>query len=263
MDKIGGLEYDIGGNGEPVLLIHGSHVADAFLPLAKEPTIADAYRVIRYHRRGFAGSDRHSGPFGIEDQGRDALTLLHTLGVDCAHVVGHSYGAVIALELASAEPSVVHSLVLLEPPVTTEPMEGAEAFEPLITMYGSGDAKGAVDAFMTFVCGSEWRAEVARVVPGGPEQAEADAATFFEVEMPGLGPWALDPDKASRVTQPALFLLGADSGPLFESAQQAFLKVFPDIETVTLAGLNHLLHMRDSRKVASPVVDFLQSHPMQ
>lgn len=91
MDKIGGLEYDIGGNGEPVLLIHGSHVADAFLPLAKEPTIADAYRVIRYYRRGFAGSDRHSGPFGIEDQGRDALTLLHTLGVDCAHVVGHSY----------------------------------------------------------------------------------------------------------------------------------------------------------------------------
>jgi pimeloyl-ACP methyl ester carboxylesterase len=262
MDKIGGLEYDIGGNGEPVLLIHGSHVADAFLPLAKEPTIADAYRVIRYHRRGFAGSDRHSGPFGIEDQGRDALTLLHTLGLDCAHVVGHSYGAVIALELASAEPSVVHSLVLLEPPVTTQPLEGAEAFEPLMTMYESGDAKGAVDAFMTFVCGPDWRAEVARVVPGGPEQAEADAATFFEVEMPGLGPWALVPKKASRVTQPALFVLGSDSDPMFGSAQQAFLEAFPDAEIATLAGLNHLLQMRDSLKVAEPVAAFLRRHPM-
>jgi pimeloyl-ACP methyl ester carboxylesterase len=262
LDKVGGLEYEVRGDGEPVLLVHGSHVADAFLPLAKEPAIADAYRVIRYHRRGFAGSDRHTGPFGIGDQASDALTLLRTLNVDRAHVVGHSYGAVIALELASAEPSVVHSLVLLEPPVTTEPLEGAEAFEPLMTMYRSGDAKGAVDAFMTFVGGPDWRAEVARVVPGGPEQADADAATFFETEMPGLGPWVLNPDKASRVTQPALFLLGSDSTPMILSAQQAFVKAFPHAEIATLAGLNHLLQMRNSLRVAEPVADFLRRHPM-
>lgn len=261
MEKVAGLEYEVQGDGEPVLLIHGSHVADAFLPFAKEPAIAEAYRVIHYHRRGFAGSDRHAGPFDIEDQRRDALALLRTLNVDRAHVVGHSYGAVIALELASAEPSVVHSLVLLEPPVTTEPL-GAEAFEPLMTMYASGDSKGAVDAFMTFVCGSDWKAEVARVVPGGPEQAEVDAATFFEVEMSGLGPWTLDPDKANRVKQPALFVLGGDSGPIFESAQKAFQKAFPNAELATLAGLNHLLHMRDSLKVAEPVADFLRRHPM-
>jgi pimeloyl-ACP methyl ester carboxylesterase len=262
MDKISGLEYEMQGDGEPVLVIHGSHVADAFVPLAKEPAIADAYRVIRYHRRGFAGSDRHTGPFGIEDQGRDALTLLRTLNVHRAHVVGQSYGAVIALELASAEPAVVHSLVLLEPPVTTEPLEGAEVFEPLMTMYASGDTRGAVDAFMKLVCGPDWRAEVARVVPGGPEQAEADAATFFEIEMPGLAPWALGPDKASRVTQPALFVLGRDSGPMFTSAQQKFLNAFPDAEIATVAGLNHLLQMRDSQRVAEPVSDFLRRHPM-
>ena len=263
MEKLAGLEYEVRGNGEPVLLIHGSHVADGFLPLAKEPALADEYRVIRYHRRGFAGSDRHIGPFGIEDQGRDALALLRALDVDRAHVVGHSYGAVTALELASAEPSVVHSLVLLEPPVTTEPLgDGADAFEPLMAMYASGDAKGAVDAFMTFVGGPDWKAEVSRVIPGGPEQAEADAATFFEIEMPGLGPWTLDPDKTSRVAQPALFVLGTESGPLFESAQQAFQKAFADAEIAMLPGLNHLLQMRNPLQVAEPIADFLRRHPM-
>jgi pimeloyl-ACP methyl ester carboxylesterase len=80
--------------------------------------------------------------------------------------------------------------------------------------------------------------------------------------MPGLGPWALVPNKASRVTQPALFVLGSDSDPMFGSAQQAFLKAFPDAEIATLAGLNHLLQMRDSLKVAEPVAAFLRRHPM-
>ena len=56
MLKAQGLEYEPHGEGEPVLLIHGSHVADSFLPLTREVVLADRYRLIRYHRRGFAGS---------------------------------------------------------------------------------------------------------------------------------------------------------------------------------------------------------------
>ena len=52
------LEYDVRGTGEPLLLIHGSILADAFAPLLAEPTLGDHYRLISYHRRGFAGSDR-------------------------------------------------------------------------------------------------------------------------------------------------------------------------------------------------------------
>lgn len=57
-----GLKYEVQGEGEPVLLIHGSILADAYLPFLKESALAN-YRLIRYHRRGFAGSPRHTGPF--------------------------------------------------------------------------------------------------------------------------------------------------------------------------------------------------------
>src|SRR4029079_15344976 len=56
------LEYEIRGRGEPVLLIHGSHIAGAFLPLMNEPSLAN-YRLLRYHRRGFADSTKHEGRF--------------------------------------------------------------------------------------------------------------------------------------------------------------------------------------------------------
>src|SRR5262249_5218959 len=107
----GGEEYESRGGGEAVLLIHGSHIAGAFLPLMNEPSLAN-YRLIRYHRRGFAGSTKHEGPFSIKDQAADALALLQHLGVERAHIVGHSYGGLIALQLALDPPELVHSLVL-------------------------------------------------------------------------------------------------------------------------------------------------------
>ena len=45
------LEYEVVGSGEPVLLI-SPVLADGFLPLLSEPTLADRYQLIRYHKRG-------------------------------------------------------------------------------------------------------------------------------------------------------------------------------------------------------------------
>ena len=49
------LEYEIMGSGEPVLLI-SPVLTDGFLPFLSEPALADRYRLIRYHKRGWAGS---------------------------------------------------------------------------------------------------------------------------------------------------------------------------------------------------------------
>ena len=74
------LEYEVQGSGEPLLLIHGSILADAYFALRAEPRIADHYRVISYHRRGFAGSSRASVPLTIAQQAADGRALLRHLG---------------------------------------------------------------------------------------------------------------------------------------------------------------------------------------
>jgi pimeloyl-ACP methyl ester carboxylesterase len=259
-----GLEYEVHGEGDPVLLIHGSHVAASFLPLVREPALAEHFRLIRYHRRGFAGSVPHVGPFTIEQQARDALLPIRHLEVDRFHVVGHSYGAVTAIQLALEAPDAVRSLVLLEPPVMT-PGEAAattEMFAPMQELYRAGDSRGAVDAFMGEVCGPDWQAEAAATVPGCAEQATRDAATFFEVEIPALAAWAFDERKAQRISQPVLYVIGGESGDLFVRAKQLFLSLVPDAAEVTLPGLNHLLHMRNSAQVARPIAEFLARHPL-
>jgi hypothetical protein len=119
-------------------------------------------------------------------------------------------------------------------------------FSPLVELYRSGDSRGAVAAFMGVVGGPDWRTEVDRTVPGGVEQAEKDAATFFEVEVPALEAWSFDEDKASRISQPVLFVLGSESGPLFERPRELY----------------HLLQMRDPRLVAHAIAEFLARHPL-
>src|SRR5919112_2003314 len=62
----GELEYDVQGSGEPVLLIHGSILADAFTPLLAQPTLTDHYRLIHYHRRGFGSRCRRLNGRGTQ-----------------------------------------------------------------------------------------------------------------------------------------------------------------------------------------------------
>jgi pimeloyl-ACP methyl ester carboxylesterase len=109
------LEYDAQGSGDPLVLIHGSILADGFFPLLAEPRLASNHRMISYHRRGFAGSSRAQDPFTIAQQVTDGRALLRHLGVERAHIAGHSYGGAIALQWALDAPPEVHSLALFEP----------------------------------------------------------------------------------------------------------------------------------------------------
>ena len=112
------LEYDVHGSGEPVLLVHGGLLADENTPLALEPALTERYMVINYHRRGFAGSSRPAQgqpPATIETHVADAKSLLDELGVEKTHVVGHSLGGTISIQLALDHPDSVHTLALMEP----------------------------------------------------------------------------------------------------------------------------------------------------
>ena len=65
------LEVIIEGTGEPVLLIQTALLAEEFAPLTREPALRDRYQLIRYHRRGYAGSSPVHGPGSIERDAAD------------------------------------------------------------------------------------------------------------------------------------------------------------------------------------------------
>jgi pimeloyl-ACP methyl ester carboxylesterase len=84
------LEYEVAGAGEPVVFIHGAFIADVLQPLAAETSLTGRYRLITYRRRGYAGSSRTPGSVRIARQAADCRALLGHLGIEHAHVAGHS-----------------------------------------------------------------------------------------------------------------------------------------------------------------------------
>src|SRR3954451_23208448 len=82
-------------------------------PLAAE---LRGHRVIRMVRAGYTGGPVPDG-LTIADHAGHAATLLRRLGAAPAHVVAHSSGSAIALQLAVDSPSCVRTLCLLEPPL--------------------------------------------------------------------------------------------------------------------------------------------------
>lgn len=257
-----GLEYETRGDGDAVLLIHGSHIAGSFLPFMEEPAL-EGYRLIRYHRRGFAGSAPVPIVFAIPDQARDARSLLDHLGADRAHVVGHSYGGATALQLALDAPQAVRSLVLLEPALLSVP-SGAEVREGIAQaarVYESGDPAGAVDQFLTLVTGADWRSTTEALVPGGPAQAERDAATFFETEVPALDKWSFDAERAERISQPVLYVIGEQSGAVFEEGVELLRSLVPQTREARVPGVDHRLQMQNPALVAEKIAEFLRGLP--
>lgn len=104
------VEVEVWGAGERVVLVHGSLATGPGEWEGQRPLTDQGYRLVVPTRRAYAtqgvGEDFHA-------DGRDVAQLLD----DGAHLVGHSYGGLVALVAAHLRPEAVRSLVLAEPPL--------------------------------------------------------------------------------------------------------------------------------------------------
>jgi pimeloyl-ACP methyl ester carboxylesterase len=261
------LEYELRGSGEPVVLIHWGLCAAWAEPLMDEPALAARNRLLSYHRAGFAGSDRIQGPISMAEHAAHCALLMRHLGIERAHVVGHSSSAVIALQLALDFPDAVHTLTLMEParpvPPTDEQAQFVHDFvAPAIQRYRAGDKAGAVDTFARGVFGSNYRGPLEQGLPGVFEQAVADADAFFAQELPALQQWSFTQKDASRITQPALAVLGENTAPTFPERLQLLVSWLPNVERFDLPGATHLLHLQNPQGMAQGLASFYARHPL-
>jgi pimeloyl-ACP methyl ester carboxylesterase len=261
------LEYIERGAGEPVVLMHAGVCADFFLPLAAQPMLTERYRLLLYHRVGYAGSSRVAGPVSIAQQAAHCRTLMQNLGIARAHIVGHSSSAMMALQLALDAPESVRSLALLDAarpaPASPVQQEFLEAFvRPAVRLYRAGDKAGAVDFWMQGTCGADYRVALDRILPGAVSRAVIDADTFFGQELPAVQAWSFTAEDASRIAQPVLAVLGEKSNPIFRERQELLSTWLPNVEPFILSGATHLLHIENPRGMAEALVEFFTRHPL-
>lgn len=258
------LEYEVVGSGEPVLLV-SPLLADGFLPLLSEPALAQSYRLIRYHKRGWAGSMRVPGPVSVADHVADAAALLVHLGVERAHVVGHGSGGSVALQLAVDHPAVVQTLSLLEPTLLSVPSGNAffAQAQPALDAYHAGRPEAALASFLAIVSGLAWdacRALLDERLPGTLAQTIADADTFFAIELPGTAAWSFGAELAAGIRHPVLSVLGAETLPLSVDVAERLRSWLPVVEEHTVDDAGHFLHIQRPAAVARAIAGFLGRH---
>jgi pimeloyl-ACP methyl ester carboxylesterase len=254
-----GLEYRLQGAGEPVVFVHAGVFAGWFDPLMSHPRLREAHALLTYHRVGYAGSSRVDGNASIADQARQLAALLRHAGLERVHLVGHSSGALIAIQLALDEPGSVRSLTLLEAAL---PIAGAgsSGIASAMSIYQSGDREAAVDAFLRTVAGDGYREVVDRALPGAMRQAALDADTFFGHELPAVRTWALEAADAHRLGMPVLVVMGGRSAavsPIWRQRHELLLRLIPHAQSFVLPGATHLLHLENADAMAERLAVFV------
>jgi pimeloyl-ACP methyl ester carboxylesterase len=105
------LWYEISGEGEPVVQIHGAGFGHFnFAPAT--PELSKRFRVVDFDLRGYGASDRPVQRYDMEVWADDVAGLLDALDIDEAHVHGTSMGGMIAIVFAGKYPERTASVVI-------------------------------------------------------------------------------------------------------------------------------------------------------
>lgn len=109
------LHYITVGAGPDVVMLHGLLGNLAVWHLNIVPELRKEFRVTTYDLRGHGYSQVTSHGYGTDDMARDLEGLMDGLGIERPFLVGHSFGADIALNFALLAPERVRALVAIDP----------------------------------------------------------------------------------------------------------------------------------------------------
>jgi pimeloyl-ACP methyl ester carboxylesterase len=146
------LTYQLHDGGERVVLVHASPFVSWYAPLVERLT---GYSILHYRRCVREPANGRYRQLTVAEDAAICGRLMDHVGWDTAHIVGHSYGALVALQLALDTRGRVGSVALLEPAARgiSNSDQLAAALVPVLAAYTSGDTAEAVDGFLRDGCG--------------------------------------------------------------------------------------------------------------
>lgn len=261
-----GIFSELTGTGSvPVVLVHGSWGSHHDWDLVAAD-LAQSFRVLTFDRRGHSQSEQQSGQGSVQEDVADVAGLIEHIAPGPAYVIGHSFGASIALRLAAARPDLLRGLVAHEPPLFSllshdpdlSPMldELTRRFDAVGERIAIGEHRGAAELFV----------ETVAIGPGAWGQVSPDvqrtfvenAPTFLD-ELRDPEMLAFDLESISSFRAPALLCMGDQSPPAFGAVVALLADALPNAETRVFAGASHIPHVTHPDTFAMAVRKFIES----
>lgn len=250
------LHFEIEGCGPPLLMIAGM-ASDSMSWAPLVPLLSPHFTLIRPDNRTTGRTTPLDAPVSVGRYAQDCAALLDHLKIDQAHVVGHSIGGMIALELMQEAPERIGSLTLAATAPVRLPRNVA-LFKALIAIRQS-DAPPATWLYAFF----PWLfAPAVYDTPGAVEDAAAAAlaypyaqnVTAMAHQLGALERY--EPVKISdKRSAPLQALLAEDDLLIPVQLAKAALK---DIPTKIVSNAGHSIHWDAPVVVANHIKDFIQ-----
>jgi len=125
------IRYRIGGEGYPLVLLHGS--PQTSLSWRKLIPLLPADRmVVAPDLRGYGDSDRPESGYELQTMVEDVRQLLQELGIRSVDMVGHDLGGIVAYVFATKHREIVRRLGIMEAPILGTP---SPTLAPVLASY--------------------------------------------------------------------------------------------------------------------------------
>ena len=245
------VHVELAGSGPPLVLLHGwGSSAQSFSILV--PALARQYRVCAVDFPGFGLSEAPPSVWGVDDFATSVLALLQRLGIEHAHLLGHSHGGRVGIAIAAQYPQLVDKLVLVDsagirPPRTLRlRLRGATARagrQLLSHRLAGAPGRRALHALYTSLGMSDY-------ANAGPLRA-----TFVRIVNEDLS------GRLPAIAAPTLVVWGSGDTetPLWMGERMA--QTIPNARLVILENAGHYCFLDSPRSFEASVLDFLADKP--
>jgi pimeloyl-ACP methyl ester carboxylesterase len=241
------------GEGPAILIVHpGGSDASSWSEVAR--LLTDEFRVVRIQRRIYAPGATIALPHTMAIEATDVLAVANQLSQPL--LVGHSSGAVAALEAALAAPAAFAGMVLYEPPLATRSPIAGEAGIRARAVLDAGDRVGAMEIHLREIV--KWpAAEVTAMLASRVARREltrfADAQIADDEALDALG---VGIDRYATLDLPTMLIEGERSPAHLRQRLSDLAATLPHAETVTLDRQDHIAHLTAPDRVAAVIQGF-------
>jgi pimeloyl-ACP methyl ester carboxylesterase len=249
------VHYTRAGNGPILVLIHGS-LCDYRYWRWQLPALSRDYTVVAPSLPGYwpDALDREDPDFNIGRHSEAMVAFIRGIsGGQPVHVLGHSRGAHVAMNIALQAPELTRSLTLADPGFRFKhEAEGMAVHAEAVALLERGDVEQGLSLFVDTVNSpGTWR----HMVGWFKEMLRDNAKTLLsQVREPNA---AVDLDHLARLDISTLLIGGADSPARFHSRIEALAQVLPNAVNLTIPLAAHGMNLANPKAFNQGLSEFL------
>jgi pimeloyl-ACP methyl ester carboxylesterase len=229
------IAYERSGTGPPLVLVHGTAI-DHRQWTDLTPRLGAFFTVYSVDRRG-RGDSGDAPHYALDREFEDVAEMIDSIPGE-VNLLGHSYGAICALE-ATLLATNVRRLALYEPPIraNVEVSYPADTVERFTEHLRAGEAESALLVAYEAAQTPQETLDLLRSLPSW--RARVSAAHTVLREFMSAGAYAFDPKRFGNLEIPTLLLVGGDSPPHYRAPIDALHQSLPHSRISVLHGQQH------------------------